>query len=490
MDRGNDSRQAQLTTENPDIKVTLHNLGQKNNHTAHIFKWPKNPQAVLPVKPLSKKSRLLGSPFFILIMLTIVLLCAAILLWWLHTRYSLPTAPLTLPQSTPTLRAVSPESIVAFSKYNDASSSALLLYDIIQKRKIPVTVPLAAERDGLVALGPWSPDGKYLPILIIRGSNFPNPLYWYDTLDGLARLIVDARSKPDLLSGVASFNYLSRWLQNDIMVFNLRASPEENSDELVLVSSSGEVSRVSRPSKLIHGNRHLDISVPLATVGSSPSAVARKIKFNGKEITFDFTGEIIGIVNETLVTLESPHIPELDQLNENKSLTTSLNRAADESEAEELLEQALRPTGDWYLHIYKLVDGSLINSISLTDDRWLTIQAQIRPQRGTVIIHQQDGQLPPFTTRYIEIDVNKLDKKRIVAEGPGELSEERIFGNSFYLTADGDWLISYAPAEDLQAYPLGKTIIAWRIDTGEKLILCEDACDQIRVYNPEDLRLK
>lgn len=488
MDRNPDN--TRQTPVSPDIKVSFLDHGQKNNQTAKLFKLSHIPQALPLVKPIPKKTRLLESPFLILILVAIVLMSAAILLKWFISQNRTQPPALSAPSATAVPGTVSPEAVVAFSKYHDASSSALVLYDITQKREISIDAPLADERDGLVALGPWSPDGRHLPLLIIRDSNLPNSLYWYDTLDSRARQIVDARDKPDLISAVTSFNYLSRWLQNDILVFNLRASPEENTDVLVLVSSSGEVSSVSRPSKLIHGNRHLEITVPLAIEGSSPSAAARQLKYEGKETPFEFKGEVIGIINGTLVSLESPQIPELRQLNENKSLTALLNQAADESEAEELLELALRPTGDWYLHFYQVVDGKHINSLSLTDDSWLTIQAQVRPQRGTVIIHQQDGQLPPFTTRYIEIDVNKLDKKRIVAEGPGEVSEERTFGNSFYVTADGDWLIGYVPTEDPQTYPLGKTIIAWQIDRGEKLVLCEDACDQIRVYNPEALRLK
>lgn len=475
----------------PDLKVEL--LGGDTSETKVAPVLGNKLQFYAPlsaIKPKIKGTGIQNSPFILLLVAVLVLMGTAIFLWWYLSRHESPVVTLSLPLPTQKPRAVIPEALVAFTVYHEASSSSLVLYDITQKREITLDSPLSTERDGLVNLGPWSPDGRYLPILIIRDSSLPNPIYLYDSMDGQARKIIDTRSVPDLLSSVTSFNYLSRWLQNDILVFNLRASPEENTDELVLISSTGHVSRVSRPSKLIRGNRRLEISSPLATDSATQLVATRHMKLDGNEITFDFKGEVVGVLNETLVTLESPEQPDLLQLNENRSFTASLKQAATEIEAEQLLEQALRPTGDWQLHFYQITDGGLTHSRSLADDSWLTIGAQIRPKRDTILIHQQDKQLPPFNSRYIEIDPKKVDERRLIAEGTGETDDERTYGNSFYLSADGGWLIGYAPSENPPVYPLGKTIVAWQIDSGEKLILCEDACDQVRVFNPETLRLK
>lgn len=215
-----------------------------------------------------------------------------------------------------------------------------------------------------------------------------------------------------------------------------------------------------------------------------------KVYVDNKELSFKPLYTIIGVIDNTLVTLEDTrNASEINQFDEkgnfaDPTLRNAFDNAKTEEEKKKIIDSLFQPKGNSNLHLYDIHTGTAV-AVPLTENGWITTEALIRPKKDTVIVLQRNTLLPDFTARYLEVNPKTL-AKTVISEEEGEISVE----GAFAVTSDGNWIIGYQPSkEKIKDYPdLGKKISAWNIETKEKIVLCVSNCHSLEVYNPHKLQ--
>lgn len=347
-------------------------------------------------------------------------------------------------------------------------------YDLTARKMLPADPVINSEKRTLESFGPWSPDGRYLPILFIYSSGQPLPLHFFDSVDQKARKIhtfsVEEDSK---YLGLYSFiGTRSRWINNSQYVFYEDSAYLTISDRKVYaLSSDGKISSVSGRAKIpgvttVGNSRIIVTSTYSLDNADLPSSVS--IKVDGKQIpTGAIKGKVVGLIGNQIVSIEnliSRKIQDLYSLN-----TLDLD--------------TLDLSSKIAIHLYDL-SGTGVSSYQPNNDKWQFISAQIRPKKNTLIMLLRDKAFPPYVGRFVEIDplnstLRIIGQTQTASIFPGPAA----FGYEFGVSSDGSWVIGY----DVPASTLAAAISAWNIDSGEKLTICSKNCLTPEVYNPEQL---
>lgn len=390
-------------------------------------------------------------------------------------------------------------SLVAFVEYLDAypkydSTGQMKLYDLSQKKLVDIDQSLTANKDGAPGLGPFSPDGKYLPVFFVRPGKetfFHYSLFLYSLQDNKATRLIEID-----YSQINPYLY-PFWLDNQNFVYddyNRDYSTEKMS--ALVVNLKGEQRKIPLPSESLSSpepftfaNNRLEALYP------HPDPLRNLLRSGQAQVTVDSTpvpgnpiGGVVGLLENYLVTLEAP-IPNLSGLVQDIKNKTG-------QEALEAAEKSWKSEGDYLLNFYKLPEGKLEKSIIAQDPGWVVRGALIRPNKNTVIIQQLDKLISSPLYRYTEIDPKQPNQRKIISEEAGVSALAIISANggssTFEVTQDGAWLIGLQPSgsksnlgEDLNQ------IAAWNIDTKERVVICKQEkvdCTNLRVYNPLKLR--
>lgn len=386
-----------------------------------------------------------------------------------------------LPEPTPKSND-QPKLPIAFIRWISDSPDKFYLYDL-SKKEVVNTDPALTDP---TLLGPYSPDGKYIPILeITEGIENPDFLYFYD---------ISANKAMQVLTSAESFSLFyvnSKWIDNNTLIYDSNYNQEVKTLEQKIVTSDGKISSSTIPYKSILKNKRITIE----KIENPDKSITQQVSIDGKNIGQNFKGSAVGISGNALVTLEIPlRPPLLDPNNPERAVDPAyeeaIKKARNEQEVLEILEKYARPKESSLIHVYSISDGSFIKSIPISSDGWYTIDAQIRPFSNTVVVHEQDKFYPPsYISRYTEIDIQNPDKKRFISQEPGaSVAEAIVYGKvSFGISEDGLWLIGYQPSKLDIPTNEDKMIAAWNLSSGEKIIICEDSCYYLQVYNPEVL---
>lgn len=367
------------------------------------------------------------------------------------------------------------------------SSGQVRIYDLSKRKLVEIDQSLIVNNDALPGLGPLSPDGKYLPVYYFHPEK--RPVFFYNLQDNKAIKVLETRK-----SG-SSPNY-SFWLDNQRFAYDYDID-NSGGKTILTINQKGEQGKIPLPSPNL--NSQLPLIFTNDHILASYHNEQPQITVDGISIPGNPKGQIVGLLDSYLVTLESPLKPDLFNTNSNdnnSNLNQTLQSNISEQAKRAAIEQALRPKGNWLLHFYRLPEGALERSIIAQDTGWLVRDALIRPVNKTIVIHQQDKSLPPYLSRYTEINPQKQDQRNIISQEAGFSYAENIMnGNSssFEITQDGAWLIGLQPSgsKGLIGEDLAQ-IIAWNIDTKERVVICQKEninCHDLRVYNPSKLRV-
>lgn len=397
-------------------------------------------------------------------------------------------------------------SLIVFTESPETASgnntSKVQIYDLSKRKLIDLDPSLTTGNNGSPILGPLSPDGKYLPIYYVTPSPQKKPVFLYNLQDNKAAKLFET----DDFLGI-SFSYLPFWLDNQNLAYDYNMGKKLVS----VVNLKGEQQQISvsstDPGTIQLKNNYITAPLDINNnkLYNTPESAQNQgipeqpVVINGIPLPGKLKGQVIGLSNNYVVTLESPTKPTLNDLAQAVNATGSaLNKdlqGQNQQQATETITKALQPKGDWLFNFYKLPEGTLEKSITAQDSGWIIRDALIRPNKNTILVHQQDKVLLPTRSRYTEIDPQQPSQRRIISQEAGTGAQEELLGNtnSFAVTPEGTWLIGMQPSGSKGV--LNKDliqIVAWNIDTKEKVIICQKEgvnCSSFRIYNPSQLRL-
>ncbi|PIP56747.1 hypothetical protein COX05_01430 [candidate division WWE3 bacterium CG22_combo_CG10-13_8_21_14_all_39_12] len=447
-------------------------------------------------EPMASKSSKSRAKLIISVLVAIIITGAGVV--GLFAFGTLPENNEQLPVGT--LHDVNP--IIAYvESYPDDFAGNIVFYDTQKQEKLPTDLVIEADANTLFQLGPWSPDGKYLPIL---GFYAPGEeggivnLYLFDSKTRLAkRIYSDLRGEDNFLWANPSFSFLSGWIDNDILVVSSnRSGLSAETSQLTYFTTYGEIGTKVEPYVYLQKSSQLTHSVK-----SEVDTQIQTITLIDRELSFYPEGEIVGVVENKLVVLKKPEEIDLGfdfdggtgGSQEWEDLELQINELAKQGVPQEDLDKMIRdflePQGETVLNLYNLETGEIDKVVALTDGPWQTQSVLVREEEPFLIAHQTDSAFLPTKERYVAIYVSDPYRVEMLYEGDLlQQSNHNFFnsllthGSSFGLSNEGNWIIGErgSRVDD----PKNSSIFMLNIFTGEEVIVCSGYCSGVKVYNP------
>lgn len=393
--------------------------------------------------------------------------------------------PVTKVAAVPTPIAAGQQLLVYQTKLDPESLS---VYDFSTNTTTSIKVGptgAASESAYFAEMGSWSPDGKLLPIQVAQDAMHDHVLILLFSIDTLqAKSIYDGPRNIDYDLGTSSFGFAQSWRGNTQIVLGRGI----NGGQLNIIDLTGNLSKLPFTGQFLQQSNQLTYSNPLTSPTGSISAVT----IAGNQTPVTIPGQIIGLINNLLVTLNSPKGASLADPQAMAKLETQFEelKKLNLSEAE-LASRSLaimEPTGDTTLYFQPFDPKQSNFQIALTDGTWRSIFALADPAKNAIVVHQTDKLHLPQNQRFLLVSPETKNTKIVYQSGlgnypnPNYLSSEMFQHSSFSLSPDGNWLIIFDG--DWTTDPSSSQIYAVNIDTGEKRIICATSCIDYRMYSP------
>ena len=431
--------------------------------------------------------------------------------------------PSAVPENQPSVASVSPRvvspttmqgepimvnkvrNILAYTETPQSDKPPVLVfYDVVKKQKLPPDPVIEADKNYMIMLGPWSPDGQYLPILAYTGpasqeSNINFYLFDSKTLHS-KRIYGEPHTAENTVWASTSFTFTSGWIDNERLVMLDERDNQGKLEAVTYINTIGKVIKIDYSDEIRKQNSQLEYSFGVGASGLTIDSLRIGVR--------DFTpvpiGEIVGVVDEMLVVLNKP-VP-YDLMGSGGSgfgLNKETERLIEELQKLELPEEEvhartldlLEPKGDTVLKFYDLNDGVIKKEINLTDGTWQITSILVHPSKKTLIAHQIDKVMQTKKQRYIIIDLSsKSGFQTIFEEGvESQLNQPYLSllmnqGISFLLSADGNSIIGMRSfsKED----PHNSSIYIKDMVSGREEIVCQSQCSDARIYYPYHLVMR
>ena len=485
------SKARSLGNTDDQIKQTLLNNGWQASIIEPYF---------TPIPPVMNEKVVSNNhflTFFIIITICLIILggiLAGVIKYKNDSKFK---SSLTNNQSPPSINTVQSTQkklndksvFVAFVQNRISSSSAISsesevkIYDLNKKIFIPSDPQILSLKDNLYTLGKWSPNGDYLPILTIRPFGEPEPLVFFNSVSKTSKIIYTFQENKEskYVSYSTSFWMNNRWIDDSHLIFYLEDLTKPSRKEFI-INTNGVISEQTRAKDYIIQNAALKMTEDV----SSESAILKALLIDGMMFTGSIKGKVIGLINDDVLSLESPYIPNIQDFSQDSKLAKKMSETKSESEITNILDEAMKPKGSWIIHLYNKKSGLETKIHEIVNEGWAVKDIQIRPKNKTILIALQEKATPPFAIRFIELNTSNLTYRTVgqtskIISFPGfSLSN---LGEYFNVSSDGNWLVSY----DDVVTETKSGISAWNLNSGEKNVICETSCSEIRVYNPETL---
>ena len=292
----------------------------------------------------------------------------------------------------------------------------------------------------------------------------------------------------DLNSYLPGFQYSSSWYTNTSIVY---ASDYFNK-KLILIEETGSPEIKEKEGSYITAkNNRLEMKYQTDIPDTNAKDPYRiiELKIDSKLITFKTKGRIVGAVDNYLITLEIP--PENTfQLIEPSEINNSQNSNED---FRKIMNKHISEVQETRLHIYSIQDASDTpkHTILLNKDGWYVIDVKIRPVNNTIVVLKHDRDLLEGKSKIVEIDPKNLENNKTLIDSEATLGAiiDLIYGyGGFSISEDGKWILGYGPNEtNLNDETVGYSIKAWNLSNRKVLTLCQDSCNNIRLFNSNNI---
>lgn len=484
------------------------------------------PETLVPPPPAPPMHTPVPKMLFIVIGVLLVFLLvggAAFFVFRGKQEKDLPTSkqqPTEQPLNTDNPTGVVDNNLVVFLQRETPASKAadlLFVYDLKQNKSLSPLPEFSEDEERLLLLGNWSPDGKYLPILkLLPEQREKQALYLYDATSHTVKKLYTPSS--DDYWAATGFDYATTWLDSKTLMVAHSPSTDTKTNTITTISLSGKKDTRSVPSSgqtiSIHTlNKSLQ-AIYQRSIGTTAAELTLiDLLIDGKASPAKPQGNLVGIIKNTLVTLEIPKPKQIfdssqPELNFDPKLVEEMSKLESqnltEEEKRDRMLTLLEGSGDTTLIFTDIFSGKEVRRIPLTDPNWKTLTVAIDPSKTFLVAHQADRTVYPKKERYIQIQPESQLKHRLLFDRSviGEniyYSGRRLTGGGvFAMSADNSWLVTLTadpiPSESLSDSAFGFSEIAGKtnisaffLKSGKVLNICQKDCADFRVYNPQML---
>ncbi len=437
---------------------------------------PAQIQTAFPVKRKLKRNLVVGVVFIIFLIFVTGMTVRAFFSQGKQEPKSVNTL-VTIPTVTPTPALLPAVAYIKYSKeelsrHGSERSGQLMLFDFSSKQSFAPELPNKHTDDFGKILSSWSPSGKKLFILGLRELSLPQPLYLYDSEAKKLSYIFDTNTIPELKGDYSSFSMFSTWMDDQRLLYSKSAS----------VDITGKVGKVVTPKMLVQSNGRLKVNQPIE-LGKSKQSVT----LDGKPLP-DLKGIVMGMTNKYIVSIETPEKknPILDP-----DFQKRLENAKNEEEIKKIIDQEYKPSGDSTVYLYLLSNPKQVTTIPWQGNSWSIVIAEPLYTKNSLIVHEVDSNYMASKNRFSMINLDTPNSRKVITETGLLNTNEYITGEqSINITQDDQWLVLILNPDTPDDSGLTGKIVAWNLDSGEQLVICESGCASLRVYNRNKLRYR
>lgn len=437
---------------------------------------PAQIQMAFPVKRKLKRNLVVGIVFIILLIFVTGMTVRAF-----FSRGKLEpksvNSLVTIPTVTPT-PALLPD--VAYIKYSKEELSRhgserfgqLTLFDFSSKQSFSPALPDKHMDDFGKVLSSWSPNGKRLFVLGLREVSLPQPLYLYDSEERKLTYLFDTNTIPELKGDYSSFSMYSSWMDDQRLLYSKSTS----------VDITGKVGKVVTPKMSVQSNGRLKVYRPIELENRRQS-----VTLDGKPL-LELKGVVIGMTNKYIVSIETPERknPILDP-----DFRKRLESAKSEEEIKKIIDQEYKPSGDSTVYLHPLSNPNQIITLPWNGNSWSIVIAEPLYTKNSLIVHEVDSNYVVSKNRFSIINLDAPNSRNVITEtGLLNTNDYMVGEQSINITQDDRWLVLILNPDIPDESGLTGKIVAWNLDTGEQLVICESGCASLRVYNRNKLRYR
>src|SRR3989338_950278 len=241
-------KEKNLNRTDQSIQESLETAGWKNADISSAFNFIKNESNN---DQDSNNSRSTKNRVTIIVALVTTVLVITGYLGYVLLRKN-PQSNTVKTSKTTNLTTIVANPIIAYleSPPNDFAGN-VVFYDTQKKEVLPPDSIIQSDGNSMFMLGPWSPNGQYLPILEINKLGSDDEvinLYLYDSNKLQARRIYNSpRSDENFVWASSSFDFLSGWIDNSRLVVQNQRDTIQGVATLKYFTMDGELKTIQQP---------------------------------------------------------------------------------------------------------------------------------------------------------------------------------------------------------------------------------------------------
>jgi hypothetical protein len=326
------------------------------------------------------------------------------------------------------------------------------------------------------SIGPWSADGKYLPVVARTSNQEENSLLFYNSNTDKTLL-----TKEKVLSKAEDTLIINPyWKNNEEYFFDLNLNAELETIAFKAYNLTSSTTNTGEtPDSKAFANK--DVKTQISTLTSTQIVTLA----NGKSITLPIKENVLGVSGNYLITIELPQITSTSEVALNNELYINATNEEDKkAQMTNFLFEVNRPI----LHKYNTSDLSKkTDSIININTGWTNLGAQIIAPENLLLLHQKYETSNGYLNKISEINLDKLTEFNTTVSYYSRLDTNITTdgSNSFFISADYKWILFPNQIESNETEYI--SIFALNRSSKSLVTLCNSECIDLQVYNPDTL---
>lgn len=377
---------------------------------------------------------------------------------------------------------------VVYTRTKTATGSAYLAYtfDLQTRKAREVTKDLFGSREGIIRLCQWSPDGTRLPVLAYDTPKTKAVIWDIISGESKPKEVADITKDPRFGEIATGFGSKCRWVNNTDLLLTSRLDANSPVNEALRLASDGaileatdsaETDRFRFPNMILaRGPEEENSSVTQYSVDiNGRTYIISPSEFPIGEATAGFlTMQVEFVGNDEVSATGSAELKAY--LNDYQKEATAPGNALSPSELEELQKQ-----GALKIPLYTLITyPASLRQLYPASPFWAFVDAIPHPDGKRVIT--QEFQLASqvqdtVPIRFFLFDPEAGTKKLIAEQSARYTAGVYTPAKSYLVTPDGKWLVT-------ARYDTKTQIVAYSVETGETVVVCDSNCRAFEVYDP------
>ncbi len=386
--------------------------------------------------------------------------------------------------NTPDAKKHSTNNIIVYVTTSEQEDT-LHFFDSTTKSEI-TSFQKPSLKEGVTLLSTWSPEGTYLPILFLQTvGTRDSTLYLYNHASKkIASIYTATDAEAEVGLRDTAFPYSSGWIDNEKFYFSKDLRGDKNI--MKYITTSGVMGSEERGNVTGFFNNRLKYTYEV--LGTS---IKSTLEVDGKVLPIAEGTSIFAMRKDLIygLQLEQENVLEKTEafMKANEERFKSMSEQDQQKEIQAFMS---KPSGA-SIQIIDAKTGAISKTINLADENWQVVSAQLHPTKETLVIHQNNGLFLSTEDRFLLIDITTGETREWFIQ-KRDAGEDRNafnllqFGKSFFVTDNGEWLVLYRQIPNTN--PEAVSIIMKNFNTNEEFTVCNENCDEFRVYNSSYLQ--